>query len=445
VGSVDITKTNIFSFWSPSELYPVIDHGEGIYLFDIKGKRYIDGASVPMCVSIGHGSQRVLKAMENQARKVTFVSPWFFVTEPALKLAEKLSNLTPGSLNKVLFVSGGSEGVEVAIKLAYQYHAEKGNRGKSIVIGRWQSYHGATLGALSVTGVPARRRSFIPLLQPYPHIAPAYCYRCMFGKQYPGCDIDCALELERAVRQVGPEYVSAFIAEPVVAPLGASYPPKEYFRIIRETCNKYDMLFIDDEVITGFGRTGEVFAINHWGVEPDIMVLSKSMGSGYSPLGATVVRDEIYETIRKGSGAFIHTYTYSGNPLSCAVGLAVLDILSEDNLVSQSRQMGDILLKKLKNLDHPTIGDVRGLGLFTGIEFVKDRRTKEPFPSEYHFSKKVFMKAFENGLVLIYRSGCVDGVLGDHVLIGPPLIVTPAQIDEIVDILDASLKEVEKA
>lgn len=420
----------------------MIEKGEGIYLYDEEGNRYIDGSSGPLCVNIGHGIESITEAMIEQARKIAFIHGLRgYTCESTLKLAERVAKMAPGSLKKVFFVSGGSEATESAIKMARQYHVNRGNPTKYKVIARWMSYHGNTLGALSASGHIGRRRPYAPLLLDLPHIPPAYCYRCWYGKEYPNCDMECAWELERAIRVEGEEHVSAFIAEPVVgAALGAVPAPEGYFEVIREICDKYDVLFIADEVMTGFGRTGKNFGIEHWGAVPDIMACAKGMSGGYTPLGAAIAKEEIYKAFTKTG--FEHGFTYGGNPLSCAIGVEVLDYIVQNNLVHRVEVMGERLMEKLNGLyKHPTVGDVHGKGLLTGIEFVKNQETKEPFEPGIAYKERVLRKASESGLSL-YPGGCWGQ--GEGVMVGPPFIVTGQQVDEIVEILDRSLDEVER-
>ena len=426
--------------------FPLIERAEGVYIFDKEGRRYLDGSSGVVCVNIGYGVKEVNEAMRRQAEKTAY-APFSFESEPALKLAELITKLTPKPLRKVTFVSGGSEAVETAIKLARAYHLENGDKTKYKVISRWLSFHGNTLGALSATGYIMRRRPYEPLLQDWPHIPPAYCYRCPYGKTYPDCDIDCALELERTIKRYGPEYISAFIAEPFVGTTaGCIYPPKEYFPIIRETCDKYNVLFIADEVMTGFGRTGKNFGIDHWNVTPDIMACSKGLGCGYTPIGCVIFTNKIYETFSEGSKVFIHGFTYMSNPLSCAIAYAVISYLLKNKLVEKSAELGETLGRKLNALyeHHKSIGDIRGKGLFYGVEFVQDRETKKPFPSECNFAATLLDKAMDNGLVLYSGSKFLEGEVGDHVHISPPLIITLPQIDELIELFSKSLTDVEK-
>lgn len=439
---------NVFWYDLTHKLKP-ISHGEGVYLYDTEGKQYLDGASSVVVTNIGHGNKRVAEAMAEQAGRVAYAPHHVFSNAPMIELAERLSRFTPGDLNYCQFVSGGSEANESAIKLAHAYFIEQGKPEKWKVIGRWNSYHGNTLGALSVNGHRGRRAPYLPMLIDFPHIPEVYCYRCPLNLQYPTCGVACAKTLEEAILEEGPETVAAFITEPIVGAAAAAItPPAEYFGMIREICDKYDILFIADEVMTGVGRTGRNFAIEHWGVLPDMLVAAKGITGGYAPLGAVVVRAEIFEAFLPphGSGQFIHGFTYSGHPLSCAVANTVLQIWEEAGLTANAAELGPYLRQGLEELQerHAMIGDVRGIGFMQGIEFVQNHETKAPFPANLRMARRVCDAALEEGLIVYPGSGAVDGVLGDHLLITPPLIITRPQIDELIEKLDRALASVEQ-
>ncbi|MHA1409972.1 MAG: aminotransferase family protein, partial [Candidatus Odinarchaeia archaeon] len=307
---------------------------------------------------------------------------------------------------------------------------------------RWQSYHGNTLGALSMSGNIARRRRYVPMLLDFPHIPPAYCYRCWFGKTPDTCDLECARALDTEIRATGPEYVSAFIAEPVVgATLGTAPAAPGYFQLIREICDDHDVLFIADEVMTGLGRTGKRWGLDHWDTAPDIIATAKGLAGGYMPLGATIASDRVYDAFGE---PFAHGHTYGSHPVACAAGAAVMDYVVKHRLVERSAELGEYLHGKLKALyDHPSVGDVRGMGVFAGIEFVKDKESKEPHPPQLRYYNRVVDRCLENGLLVYPGVGTVDGVRGDHIQVAPPLVVTRDEIDEIVELLDRSIGEVE--
>jgi len=434
---------------APAERYPFAIRSEGVYIYDQEGKRYLDGAAGggALVSNIGHGVSEVVEAMAQQAKTLTFAHGSRFTTHPQEEFAEAIVSMASGDLSRVYFVSGGSEATETALKMARQYHVERGNITKHKVIARWISFHGNTLGALSMTGHVARRRLYDPYLLDFPHIPPAYCYRCPYDSTYPDCSLKCAHALEDAILMAGPENVSAFIAEPVVgAAAAAIHPPPEYFSIIRGICDNYDVLLITDEVMCGCGRTGRYFAIDHWGVVPDLVATAKGLGSGYVPLGAVVARSEVFKTFEKGSGRFQHGHTYQGNPLACAVGLAVLRFTRDRRLVEKAAENGTYLLQKLEELrdGHPMVGDVRGKGLMLGMEFVRDKKAREPFPPQQKVGYLVANAAFEEGLIVYPGAGSVDGQRGDHILIGPPLVIETSEIDSLVKMLDLALTKVEE-
>ncbi len=427
-------------------IYPLITHGEGVYLYDEKGKRYIDGSGGALVVNIGHGQKEILQSMADQMGKVGYVHGTQFTTQSIEEYAEALGEILPNGLEKIYFLSGGSEAVEAAIKLARQYYLESGQTQRWRVVARWQSYHGNTLGALSLTGRVGARRPYLPLLIDFPHFPPPYCYRCPFGLTYPECELECAKALEKVIQMEGPETISALILEPIIgATIGAVVPPDGYLSSIKKTCEHYGILFIDDEVMTGMGRTGRWFAVEHWSVSPDIMVLGKGMSGGYFPLSAMITKTEMVDLLKERTGGFVHGHTFSHHPVACAVGLAALQFMREKKLVEQCARRGEYLLKRLEKLKaFPFVGDVRGKGLMTAIEFVKDQKTKEPFPRISKFTERVIDLAFENGLVLYPGAGFVDGVNGDTVMVGPPLIIEEGQIDEIIDILEKTFSKMER-
>lgn len=420
-----------------------IERGEGIYVWDSEGRRYIDGSSGPICVNIGHSVKEVADAVARQMEKISYAHSGHFTTQSVLNFAERLAQFAPPSLKRVFVCSGGSEATEAAAKLSRQYHIERGDDTRYKIIARWQSYHGNTLGALSMSGNITRRRRYVPMLIDFPHIPPAYCYRCPFGKTRDACDLECARALDAEIKATGPQYVSAFIAEPVVgATLGTVPAPEGYFQMIRETCDRHGVLFIADEVMTGVGRTGRNWGIDHWGVEPDIIATAKGLAGGYIPLGACIASNEVFEAFE---GPFVHGHTYGSHPVACAVGSAVLDYVKKHRLVKKSAELGEYLHKELRDLsDHRTVGDIRGMGLFAGVEFVKDKETKEPFPPEVGFSRRVLEYCINNGLLVYPGVAVADGFRGDHIQVAPPLVVTRDQIDEVVRLLDKSIREAEE-
>ncbi len=425
--------------------YPLITHGEGIYLYDESGKRYIDGSGGALVVNVGHGQKEIVQKMSEQMGQVGYVHGTQFTTKSIEAYGEALGEILPKGLGKIYFLSGGSESIEAAIKLARQYFLESGQSQRWRVVARWHSYHGNTLGALSLTGRIGMRRPYLPLLIDFPHFPPPYCYRCPFGLSYPDCALECAKALEPVIQMEGPETISAVIVEPILgATIGAVVPPDGYLHKIKEICDRYGILLIDDEVMAGMGRTGRWFAVDHWGISPDILVLGKGMSGGYFPLSAMITRTEYVDRLKEKTGGFVHGHTFSHHPVACAVGLAVLRQIKEKNLVERASSRGEYLLRRLEELkEFPFVGDVRGKGLMTAIEFVKDQETKEPFPRAAKFTERVIEAAFENGLVLYPGTGFVDGINGDMVMVGPPFIIEESQIDEIIDILKKTFSKME--
>lgn len=425
---------------------------QGVWLTDKDGKEYFDGSCGAIVTNIGHGVKEVQDAIIEQVKKVSYAHTSQFWSEPALNLAEKLIELAPPNFKeggRAYLTSGGSESVETALKLARAYFVEKGDNKRNIVISRRQSYHGATIGALSATGHPARRKPYLPVLKPPTLIPAAYSYRCRCGYG-PGpclkesCCLDLANELEEAILLYGPENIAAFMAEPIVgATLGAAVPGESYWPRIKEICNKYGILLIVDEVMVGLGRTGTIFAINHWNVEPDLIVLGKGLGAGYQPLGAVLITEPIVNAFIENSGAFEHGYTYNGHPVAAAAGLAVLEYLEENKLVDSVHRREKAFFKRFDELkDYPFVGDIRGRGFFAGIEFVKDRDTKEPFEKSIGFCKNVAASSRKAGALVYPGKGFVDGERGDHILVAPPFVATDQELDELFKRLKIAFEEV---
>lgn len=428
---------------------PMVERGEGAYLYDAEGRRYLDASGGAIVVNIGHGVREVAGAMAEQAARVAYAHPTMFTSHPVEAYAEALAEVVPLPDARFFFLSSGSEAVETAIKLARQVQVARGQPERYLTISRWQSYHGTTLGALAVTGKPKMRRPFQPMLPDAPHIPPPYCYRCPFRLSYPDCGLRCADALEDEIARIGPDNVAAFIAEPVSgATLGAVVPPAEYWPCIREICDRYGVLLIADEVMTGFGRTGRWLAMQHWAVVPDVIAASKGIAGGYLPLSITAARGELVDAILSGGSDFVHGGTFSHHPVTTAAGLATLRYLQEHELVAAAAQKGKLLEEKLRSRlrDLPCVGDIRGLGLMWGVEFVGDRDSKAPLPPGMHFAQQVADAAFERGLIVYPSSGCADGTAGDLVMLGPPFIVTEAQIDAAIRLLRravvAALEEV---
>ncbi|WP_026576612.1 aspartate aminotransferase family protein [Bacillus sp. UNC438CL73TsuS30] len=425
------------------EIYPVIDYGKGVYLYDLEGKKYLDAASGAVTANIGHGVQEIIEAMNKQAEKVSFVYRSQFTSHPAEELAKKIAEMTPGDLNWSFFVNSGSEATETAMKMAIQYWQEKGIQTKTKILSRWVSYHGITMGALSMSGHTARRARFVPLLEDFPVINPPYCYRCPYNLEPTSCAYQCAQELEKAINRIGAEKIAAFIAEPVIgAAGGAIAPPKDYFKVIKNICDQYDILFIADEVMTGFGRTGTILALEQYGVIPDLVTFGKGMGAGYAPIAAAVASEKVMKPILAGTKSVMSGHTLSANPQTCAVSLAVLEYLEKNEIVKEVECKSIYLRNLLEKLQtqFSFIGEVRGKGLLFGLEFVEDKTTKRPFPRKAAVTQTIVTLAKEKGL-LIYPAGAgMDGVNGDSIIISPPLTITKREMEEIFSLLKATFE-----
>ncbi|WP_245513998.1 aspartate aminotransferase family protein [Antarcticimicrobium luteum] len=428
-------------FYQSRQPRPFLDHGEGIYLYDTEGKTYIDGSSGAMVSNIGHSNPRVLAAMKAQMDKATFGYRLHFQTEASERLAAQTAALMPKGLDRVFFVSGGSEAVESAIKLARQYALTQGQDSRWKVISRYPSYHGSTLGALALTGYDPLSKPFAPMMRAMPKIAAPTCYLDTDNLDDDQRGLKYAELLRDKILAEGPDSVLAFIMEPVGgASTGALVAPDSYYARIREICDEFGILLIYDEVMTGAGRTGKFIAAEHWGITPDIIALSKGFAAGYAPLGAMVARGDMVEAVLD-AGGFLHGYTYAGNPLACAAGCAVLDEIARNDLVGNAAAMGDLLKARLTGLmdRFPFIGDVRGLGLLLAFELVSDRDTLAPLPKELNAYTRLVDLAYERGLI-IYSRRTRGGIEGDHFMVAPPLIVNEAQIGEIMATLTDSLE-----
>lgn len=426
--------------------YKSVVRGEGVYLFDQDGRRYLDAVGGVAVNIIGHGVQEIGDAVARNVQQTSFAYGAAFTSPWQEELARNLVTIAPFDEASVYFTSGGSEANETAVKLARQYHLERGNAQKWKVVSRWQSYHGNTLTTLGLSGRPSWRGPYDPYLIPSPHIVPPYCYRCPFERTYPSCGVACADDLERTILQEGPETISAFIAEPVVGTsLAGVVPVPEYYARIREICDRYDILFIADEVLTGYGRTGKAFSIDHWGVRPDILTLGKGVGSGYVPLAACIADAAVIDPLRSGGGKFTHGFTYSGMPISCFIGQQVFDYVMEHDLFAASATNGAYLHERLRDMAETReyVGDVRGLGMLAGVELVADHESKRPFPREQAITDRIVIDAEARGLLL--REGTPDanyGRGGDQIQISPAYVITREQIDVVVDLLAESIDAV---
>jgi len=425
--------------------------GEGIYLWDAEGNKYLDLAGSAAVNFIGHGVAEISAAMAEQAAEVEFVHTSQFTTPVAEAYAEELLAFAGEHFRggAVYFTCGGSESIETALKLARQYQVEIGHGARHQIISRQQSYHGSTLGALSVSGNKRRREIYLPMVKEFPHVGMPYCYRCAFDctDGCRNCGQQYAAELERAI-EASNGAVAAFLFEPVSgATLGAVVPPAGYLQSVAEICGRDGVLLIADEVMTGMGRTGRNFAVEHWNVMPDILVAAKGLSSGYAPLGAVIASKKVVDAIAAGSGAFLHGFTYNAHPISLAAGRAVLRYLREKNLVeaADSGRAGTPAAEFKKAIgqlrDEESVGDVRGIGLLWGVEFVVDQASKRPFAPEKNFSARVAAAALKRGLLVYPMQGSVDGISGDHLLLAPPAVISAEQIAWSVEQLAASVRE----
>ncbi len=426
---------------------PVAVAASGVTIRDSSGKTYIDASGGAAVSSLGHGHPHVIAAMHRQIDQCAYAHTAFFTTEPAEELAAKLVAQAPAGIASVYLVSGGSEAMETALKLARQYFVEGGEERRSVFIARRQSYHGNTLGALAVGGNEWRRKPFAPLLMDVPRVAPCYEYRDRSERQtqaeYTAGLLD---ELETAILKAGPENVIGFVAEPVVGATGGAIPPTPgYFKGVREICDRHGILFIADEVMCGMGRTGTMFAIEQDGVAPDIIAVAKGLGAGYQPIGAVLAQGAIVERLRHGSGSFLHGHTYIGHPVAAAAALAVQEVIERDGLLQQVQRRGATLKRMLGDVfgQHEHVGDIRGRGLFVGIELVRDRATKEPFAPQRRLHAAIKNEAMARGLMVYPMGGTIDGQRGDHILLAPPFIVSASDLSEIVarlaEAVDAAL------
>ncbi|USH03040.1 aspartate aminotransferase family protein [Grimontia kaedaensis] len=436
--------TNILQRHCHTEL-PVVAGGNGVFLVDSEGRQYLDGCGGAAVSCLGHSHSGVLGAIENQLHAIPYAHTGFFTSPAAEELAARLADKAPGPLNHVYLVSGGSEAVEAALKMARQYFLEKGETSRTRYIARRQSYHGNTLGALGVGGNMWRKEPFAPMMQNGELIAPCYAYRDRrndethfeYGQRV-------ANELEERLLAVGPETVIAFVAEPVVgATAGALVAEKGYFKRIREICDKYGVLLILDEVMCGCGRTGTYFAYEQEDIVPDLVTMAKGLAAGYQPIGAVMIHDNIYNAIFHGTGYFQHGHTFMAHPLACAAACATLDAL-DAGVLSEVTERGHYLVKQLNQTfgDHPYVGDIRGRGLFIGLEFVEDKVSKASFASSRPLHAQVKKTAMENGLMCYPMGGTIDGKQGHHVLLAPPFIITENEIDELVKRLAITLDNV---
>ncbi len=417
---------------------PEISHGEGIYLWDTNGKRYIDGSGGPIVVNVGHGRSEITTAMQAQAQKAAYIHATMFSSEALEQYAAEIAPLLPLPDAKIYPLSSGSEVVEGAIKLARQIQMARGQHGRFQIISRSQSYHGTTFGALAASGRVGMRAPYLPMMQDMVHIQHPYPYR------HPASGAELAARLEEAIQALGADSVAAFLAEPISgAGLGAIVPPDDYWPRIREICDRYGVLLIADEVLVGMGRTGKWWGINHWNVQPDILVTAKGVAGGYFPFGFVAARGEDVQLIYEKLGDFNHGGTFSHHAVGAAAALATLHIIQRENLVQHAARVGAYLGQKLQHTfsEHPHVGEIRGRGLFWALELVQERESKAPFSAARKLAPALHKAAFDLGLIVYYSQGVADGKNGDLIMLGPPLIITEAQIDEMVAILATAVKQ----
>jgi adenosylmethionine-8-amino-7-oxononanoate aminotransferase len=425
------------------KVLPTAVRGQGVYLHDSEGKRYLDACGGALVVSLGHGRKDLARAMAEQAESVAYVHGTQFTTDAIEEWALGLTRLLPKELSKLYLVPGGSEATETAIKLARQYHIARGRDTKYRAIAVRPSYHGGTLGALSVTGREALRKPYLPLLSNEHHAPAPTCYRCPLGKSRSDCGIACADALSDLIEEIGPPTVSAFFIESIGgAATGANVPPPEYLPRVREICDRHDVLLVVDEVLVGYGRTGTFLACEPSGIVPDILLLGKGITSGAVPGGAVAVKESIARTVKDELGSFTHGYTFSHHPVVAAVAREVLSILEREDLVARVARLERpffAALERLKRFDF--VGDVRGRGLLAGIELVRDRSTKEPFPRSRKIAEEVASRAFAKGLIIYYGTGMANGVDGDAVVLGPPFVIEEHELEEIASLLEETFSE----
>jgi adenosylmethionine-8-amino-7-oxononanoate aminotransferase len=417
----------------------VMDRADGVRYWDVNGKEYLDALSGIYVANVGHNNRRVIEAVKEQYDRLTFSPPMHGTNAIAIQLANLLAEIAPGDLNTVKFECGGSEVTEAAIKMARQYHQLTGNPRKFKIISRYMSWHGSTFGSLSASGLKSRRSVNEPLAGGFIHVFPPTCYRCPFGKEYPSCDITCCSLIGDAIDLEGPETVAAVMVEPIGHTGGIIDPPPEYLPMLRQICDRHNVLLIFDEIITGMGRTGRMFAAETFDVVPDMICIGKGLSGGYAPLSALICRDHIARAFwgdAPSNPGFVEGHTYEGNPISCAAGIAALRELLERDLCSNARAMGGRLRAGLERLRdrYGIIGDVRGKGLFLGIEFVRRPETKERFPADTPIGQFIGRRALDNGLLTRFDP--------HWMAFGPPLVITDLDIDQILKILDRSIKEV---
>ena len=433
-------SSNVF-YRVHGRLLPVVDHAEGCWLVDTNGKRYLDASGGPVVVNLGYGVDSLIEAVCGQMKKCYYAHPTMFTNAPVEDLARKLASHAPSGISRFYFLTTGSEAIEASIKLARQIHIAYGRPEKFRLISRWKSYHGLSLGALSVTGRTGFRKPFAPMLMSVDHIAPPYCLRCFYGLTYPECNLQCARALEEVILNVGPETVSAFIAETVSgATIAAVPPPPGYWPLVRSICDRYHVLLILDEVMVGMGRTGRWFACEHYDLIPDIIALGKGISGGSLPLSAVGLQEKHYQQL---DGGFTHGGTFSHHPVTASAGLATIRVLEDQDLVCRANKMGAILGNLLNSAlkDSPFVAEVRGIGLLWGVELVQDKESLRPFPRALKVAERLWDHLFEQGIIL-YKSTSLAGNDGDALVIAPPFTIQESDMEVIVETLAKGINEV---
>ena len=422
---------------------PRVHKAEGLWIEDDGGKRYLNASGGAAVTNVGHGRREIAEALHQQVLQHDYIHPTAFVSPVVEDLAAALASRAPEGIERFYFLSGGGEAVEASIKMARQIHLANGRPERIRLISRWKSYHGLSLGALSAMGRTAFREPFTPLLGDVVHIPPPYCLRCSYGLAYPGCQLRCALALDETIQNIGPNVVSAFIGETVSgASLGVYAPPEGYWKVIRQICDQYNVLLIQDEVMCGLGRTGRWFASERYGISPDIVVLGKGLGGGAIALSAAGLQARHFEALQS-AGGFMHGGTYSHHPVAAAVGLATINILEKENLIERADWMGSVLGDKLKDKlsGFPHVADVRGLGMFWGVELVEDKNSLQPFPRKAQIVERVWQSVFDKG-VIVYRAFGLAGSDGEAIIIAPAFTITENDIDFLVDSLAQGIEEI---
>jgi hypothetical protein len=423
---------------------PLAQRSQGVWIETADGRRFLDASGGAVVVNVGHGREEIARAVFEQLRTLSYVHPTMFTTSPLEGLAAALTAHTPAGLNRFYFMSSGSEAVETAIKLARQIQAARGNPDRQLLISRWKSYHGLTMGALAAAGRTSFRLPFYPMLRDAVHIPPPYCLRCSYGLTHPACRLRCALALDETVQNLGPSAVSAFIGETVGgASIAVCPPPEGYWPLVREICDRHQVLLILDEVMCGMGRTGKWFAAEHYDVVPDLMVLGKGLSGGTLALSAVATSSDHMETVRRNAGYFAHGGTFSHNGIACAAGLAAVKILEQERLVERAAQMGRRIGQRLREVlaDSPHVGEIRGIGMMWGVEFVRDQQSMAPFPRFEKVTEKLWQALFDQGVIL-YKSVAMAGMDGDGLIVAPPFVITEDEIDQVAQTLRGAMRTV---